>query len=290
MTSTLDPIEDWSRTRELIRETAAALAAAGETLRKSQSQRAEAIAARLALCADRLVTPIRIVVAGEFNTGKTALCNRLIGVDALPTSALPTTNLWTKVYDAPAIEAFARLSTGQRLPIASTRPEISDWIGLEVGVPSARLAGIELIDLPGLADPRFSRSVSLVRDAHPHVMLWCSSSTQACKESERRQWLELPKSLRARSLLVLTFADLVKSPADRSKLERRANEMAAGVFAGVVMVTSKSALPRSGDPAPAAPYDVNVAWAAVCAQLSRLGQRRCQLASRIAHRMLSRGP
>ncbi len=283
-----NPIEDWARTRELLRETAATLSAAADTLRESRSRSADMLAARMNGIAARLLAPLRIVVAGEFNTGKTTLCNRLVGVDALPTSALPMTNLWTRVYAASSLEAFARCSAGRREPVGADTTAITDWIGLEVGMPSARLAGVELIDLPGLADPRFDRSISMVRDAHPHVLLWCSSSTQACKESERNEWTQLPASLLARSFLVLTFADLVKSSADRSKLSRRAGDMAEGAFAGVLMVSSKTG--PAADTGDDTPSDIKDAWAEICVQLSRLGRRRCQLAVSLAHRILSRQP
>ncbi|MBL8564205.1 MAG: dynamin family protein [Hyphomicrobiaceae bacterium] len=281
-----NPIEDWARTRELQRETATTLAAAAATLAATRSRNSGHLSARLNAIAARLRAPLRVVVAGEFNTGKTTLCNRLIGVDALPTSALPMTNLWTRIYAAPSIEAFVRTTSGKREPIGAVTAAVADWSSLDIGAPSDRLAGIELIDLPGLADPRFDRTIALVRNAHPNVLLWCTSSTQACKESERSEWSQLAPALLARSFLVLTFSDLVKSPSDRTKLMRRAEDMAAGVFAGVVKVSSKTAPASDSDDT--TPSDIAHAWGEVCRQLSRLGKRRCQLAVSLAHRILSR--
>ncbi len=282
----VNPIEDWARTRELQRETATTLAAAAATLGATRSKNAGHLAARLNAIVARLRAPMRVVVAGEFNTGKTTLCNRLIGVDALPTSALPMTNLWTRVYAAPAIEAFVRSTTGAREPIGSVSADVADWSSVDIGAPSDRLAGIELIDLPGLADPRFDRTIALVRNVHPHVLLWCTSSTQACKESERSEWRQLAPALLARSFLVLTFSDLVKAPAHRAKLMRRAEDIAEGVFAGVLTVSSKTA--HASGPDDATPSDIASAWNEVCRQLSRLGKHRCQLAVSLAHRILSR--
>lgn len=273
-----DPIEDWAQTRNLLRETIAALDAAAVTLKAPGTPSALQLSRRLERFAGKLRRPFRIAVAGEFNTGKSTLCNRLIGLEALPTSALPTTNLGTRLYRASRLEVHARRSSGERVRVAADNPAIGGWSGIEVGIPADTLDGIELIDLPGLADPRFGRSVTLVRELHPDMVLWCSSSTQACKESERSEWSELPATLLSRSLLILTHADLIKSATDRAKLLLRVNGMVGTTFGGVVTMSSKT----SG------PEDVDGLWRQIFARASMLGRQRCTLASRLAHRTLSR--
>jgi hypothetical protein len=101
---------------------------------------------------------------------------------------------------------------------------------------------MQLLDLPGFADPKF-RGPGIDTAVHDvHAVLWCTMSTQAWKESERTIWENLPARLRARSLLVATHADLLHDARDADKLLHRLHRESAPLFQGVVLVATQDAL------------------------------------------------
>lgn len=252
---------------------------------------ARAMAASMRALATRLMSPVRVAVAGEFNTGKSSLCNRLIGIDTLPTAAIATTNIPTNIFyaDEPIIRAV--LADGARVPLADEATLNSRPTSIDVGLPLPDLHRVELIDLPGLADPKFQRTIEQLELQTPDAILWCSSCTQAWKETERQSWSFLPERLKRRTILVLTHADLVRMPNDRARLMTRVEAEMETVLSQVKLVSSK---PRPGlnDPAERAAQDAQDGIRDLRDALSELHAdiqlRRIDIALKFAKRGLSR--
>ena len=202
----------------------------------------------------RLGRPLRVAICGEFNSGKSSLANLLARVESLPTSVLSNTRIPTLLYYArePQIRAVHRDGTQAALhPEATTlSPTISR---LEVGLPSRRLEAIQLLDLPGVADPRL-RAPAASPSVHDFdAVLWCTVSTQAWKESERAAWARLPTRLRLRGLLVVTHRDLLRSADDADRLSRRLHGEVGSAFREIVLLSTLDALAllRAGPERPA---------------------------------------
>lgn len=191
---------------------------------------------------DRLARPLRIAIVGEFNSGKSSLANLLIRCEVLPTAIVSSTRIPTLLYHSPRQRVFAVQQDGLRKEVRNAGSISKASISrLEVGLPSPRLNLLEILDLPGLADPRFDRGMGdLMLDA-ADVLLWCTVSTQAWKENERVAWDSLPIRLRRCALLLATHRDLVHEAIDTPKLLRRLQKEAEG-FSDIVPVATTTAL------------------------------------------------
>lgn len=204
-------------------------------------------------CLERLereiARPLRLGILGEFNAGKTSLANLIVGIDSLPTSVVSNTLIPTVIGYAPRAVVVAVMRDGRRIEAGLLDPSERDQIRrLEAGLPAPRLVGLEIIDLPGLADPLLPAvepaDVGLTVD----FAIWCTVASQAWKESERWAWTALPARLRARSLLVVTHADHLTSDADRMAVLARLKAEAGPGFRDVAMIATLDALAERSTP------------------------------------------
>jgi hypothetical protein len=194
----------------------------------------------------RLDRPLRLAIIGEFNSGKSSLANLLAGVESLPTAVISNTRIPTLLYYAHQPEIWAVDASGKREWLRADRQVRSQSIlQLEVGLPSRRLQTMQILDLPGLADPR-TRAPMVDPSVHRiDAIVWCTVSTQAWKESERAAWSLLPARLRARSLLVSTHSDLLHGARDADKLLGRLRNEAGSWFRDIILMSNVQALPMA---------------------------------------------
>ena len=192
----------------------------------------------------RLDRPLRLAVVGEFNSGKSSLANLLARTESLPTAVVSNTRIPTLLYYAREPEIWAVDERGRREWLRADYRSLPPSIfRLEVGLPTRTVcAAVQLLDLPGCADPGFQGHVLDAAVHDVHAVMWCTLSTQAWKESERIAWRQLPERLRGRSLLVSTHADLLHDPRDADKLLHRLRGQAGGLFQEIVLVSTLDAL------------------------------------------------
>jgi hypothetical protein len=185
--------------------------------------------------------PVRVAVIGEFNSGKTSLVNALLGAPVLPTSFTRHTAYPTVVRYAAKRRLCAEIAQRRRVPIAWDELDglpLRHIRRLHVGVPLDRLRTLRVVDTPGLAlcDEKLeARTRQICRYAD--TIVWCTPAMQAWKASELQAWLALPKSLRRRGVLAITFMDVLRSPGDAGRLMARLNADAAPFFSRIVTVS-----------------------------------------------------
>jgi len=186
--------------------------------------------------------PLRVVVIGEFNSGKTTLVNALLGACVLPTSFTTHTAYQTVVRFAARPSLRAEIAQRRRIPF--------DWDGLDgaparhicrlhVGMPLDPLRTLRAVDTPGLGlgdECLDARTLRSCRSAD--VVIWCTPAMQAWKASEQRAWLSLPRAVRQRGILAVTFMDQLRSPSDASRLLARLSADAAPLFLRMVTATA----------------------------------------------------
>ncbi len=182
--------------------------------------------------------PARVVIAGEFNSGKTWLANSLLGTQVLPTSFVTRTRLPTVVEFGARPRLVLERHDGSRVTTGWEEIEAGACEGrrLCVRLPSSRLSGLRLVDTPGLGDgddamARRVRGICRTAD----VVLWCTSALQAWKASELAFWLSLPTYVRDKGLLVLTFADMLRRDQEGARVLARLHAEAALYFRRVVV-------------------------------------------------------
>jgi hypothetical protein len=191
----------------------------------------------------RLERPLRVALLGEFNSGKTSLVNLLARIDCLPIAAVSNTRFPALLYFAPIPEVWFVPERGERELLRAGHPLPTQPIfRVEIGLPSPRLRAMEVLDLPGFADPRFATADIQLALHHIDAVLWCTVSTQAWKESEREMWSRLPARLRAHGLLVVTHRDLLRNFGDAKKVMSRLRDQAGPVFRNIVFVSTLDAL------------------------------------------------
>lgn len=189
-----------------------------------------------------LARPLTIAIVGEFNSGKSTLANLLVGMQSLPTSVMANTSIPTLITYAESAAVFAVYRDGRRTTISSH----SDFqrkaiLRLEVGLPVAGLRNFQFLDMPGLADPRFGATVDDTLEHRPDALIWCTVASQAWKASERSAWLMFPQQLRARSLLVATFADNLTDATEQADVLDRLQKQAGHLFREITIVATLDA-------------------------------------------------
>ena len=191
----------------------------------------------------RLQRPLRLAIVGEFNAGKSSLANLLAGVESLPTAVVSCTRIPTLLYYARKPQVWAVYGDRRRELLRVDRPIPEQSIfRLEVGLPSSRLHAVQVLDLPGFANPGFYLSPD---DLVPHnvdAVAWCTLSTQAWKETERSAWEQIPARLRGRGVLVVTHRDLLRRESDTEKLLARLRSETGPSFDAIVLLSTTEAL------------------------------------------------
>jgi hypothetical protein len=186
-----------------------------------------------------------LALCGEFSAGKSSIANLLLGCDMLPTAVLPSTRRPTFLRYAPDLRIEAVLEKGERERIASdaigtmAREDVSHF---EIGMPSAVLRDIEVLDTPGFADPFHdpARTLDVIESAD--ICVWCTLATQAWRESERQTWLSLPPRFRTRGILVVTHIDTLAHAGEHQRVRARLQREAGGLFGDIVFLAVPDAM------------------------------------------------
>ena len=140
-----------------------------------------------------------LVIVGEFNSGKSAFVNALLGADIAEEGVTPTTDRITLLRHADEPVEKGR------------RDEV-----LEKGYPSEHLRELAIVDTPGTnAIIRHHEELSRGFVPRSDLVLFVTSAERPLTESERG-YLELIRDWGKKILLVINKADLL---ADGSKVE-----------------------------------------------------------------------
>jgi hypothetical protein len=211
----------------------------------SQSPSVAAAVRALRRLENRLARLPRVVILGEFNSGKSSLVNVLLGSEFIPGPITRQGRIPVLIrYNSQPVLIAVDASGGRTQVDAET---LSQWRGaplirVEAGSPSPALRRIEILDLPGMAHPTHDiGDLPLKASRNAHIAIWCTSATQAWKGSELRSWLALPERLRSYSLLAATHKDRLRVETDQEKVHARLRKEAAPFFRNVMLFSSVKA-------------------------------------------------
>src|SRR5262249_32997701 len=151
----------------------------------------------------------------------------------------------TVVRFAPKPTLSAEIARRKRVPIAWDELEgvASRHIyRLHVGMPLERLRALRAIDTPGVDHGEAALDARTLRACRSaDAVIWCTPAMQAWRATEQQAWLALPKSVRARGILAVTFMDALRSPDDARRLLARLSADAGSLFRKIVVTSALEA-------------------------------------------------
>src|SRR5215208_2008873 len=154
-----------------------------------------------------------LVVAGEFNSGKSSFINALLGERVLPEGVTPTTD---------------------RINILRHGPELSEQLReaylLDRTHPAELLREINIVDTPG-TNAIIRRHEELTRDFVPRsdLVLFVTSADRPFTESERA-FLEQIREWGKKIVFIVNKIDILDRPADREQVVRYVQENGASLL------------------------------------------------------------
>ena len=215
-----------SREQELLERLATALARFGgdvepEYLRRFREAR------------DQLTGLFLLVVAGEFNAGKSSFINALLGERVLPEGVTPTTDRINLLRYGPEV----------------TEQHLEAFL-LERTFPADLLREITIVDTPG-TNAIIRRHEELTRDFIPRadLVLFVTSADRPFTESERG-FLERIREWGKKIVFVVNKVDILARPEERQQVLEFVREHAQALLAEaprILPVSARDALAARAD-------------------------------------------
>ncbi len=165
-----------------------------------------------------------LVVAGEFNSGKSSFINALLGERVLPEGVTPTTD---------------------RINVLRHAPQVSEQLReaylLERTHPADVLREISIVDTPG-TNAIIRRHEELTRDFVPRsdLVLFVTSADRPFTESERA-FLEQIREWGKKIVFIVNKIDILSRPEEREEVTRYVAENAAALLGETPQIFAVSA-------------------------------------------------
>ncbi len=220
---------------QLLRDERQLLAEVSQGLVALQTSREDlAILQQAALQLDELFL---LVVVGEFNAGKSALVNALLGEKILPEGVTPTTTQVTLV------------KWGEQVTQRTAGPDL-----VVCTFPLAILQQINIVDTPG-TNAVIREHEQLTNEFVPRsdLVLFVTSSDRPMTESER-QFLERIRAWGKKVVIVLNKADILANEAEANEVREfvlRYSEQVLGLKPEFFFVSARLAQQAAAEPDPA---------------------------------------
>lgn len=182
---------------------------------------------------------------GEYSAGKSTLLNLLLDQNALPTK-VTATNLppvWLTYATQATCQGLRFDGTLEDVDLQNTAEDIRDhYLVLRMGVKADRLKQADIIDTPGISDPKLEKGALNFLGDYIDFALWLSAANQAWRQTEKMAWKAFPDVLHDNSILLLTRADKLRSAKDLEKVTKRCTTETADMFREIVaLMTTKAA-------------------------------------------------
>lgn len=229
---------------------------------------------------EMLRRPLRIVVLGEYNSGKTSVTGLMIGKGLLPVSVLSNTGIPVHVGHGaqPALYGIDQNGISIRIDGHKDDP-LTDltYHAVDIRLPLPWLQRHQILDTPATLTPALFA-------ADADIAIWCTVATRAWTESERNLWSAMPPRVHQNAVLVATHKDSFYSDEDCDQVLRRLKDMTSGLFRNVVIVSAATPInpiDYPGDPSD----DSAIIHAAIDASSHTIRERRRAKAQRIVQRL-----
>ena len=183
-----------AREQELLGRLARALEAFGPDVQSTDLQ-------RFREATDQLAGLFLLVIAGEFNSGKSSFINALLGERVLPEGVTPTTDRINLLHHGPAV----------------TERAVEAFL-LERTHPAELLRELSVVDTPG-TNAVIRRHEELTRDFIPRadLVLFVTSTDRPFTESER-EFLERIREWGKKIVFIVNKIDILAGPAEQAEV------------------------------------------------------------------------
>lgn len=193
----------------------------------------------------------RIALMGEFSAGKSTLANLLLERDFSPVQVTATQlpPVWLS-YGPSKAHHVDRNGAVKEVPMETWSSAVSKETPLVMIEHDADiLEAADLIDMPGTSDPNLS--VDYWEQILPvvDIVVWCTPSNQAWRQSEAALWSQVPAELQQRSILLVTRMDQIRADIDKARILHRVENEAGSSFRAVLPVSLTQALAAADDDA-----------------------------------------
>lgn len=187
----------------------------------------------------RLKAPVRCVIIGLPNSGKSKLLNLLAGRDVIPDGfRLPLIELcWAGTPRTTYIKDDASTIVHDGLNFDAASIKAAKSVRIEANLPMLKRLNLIEVGLNG-SDAEIAESVDWAC-GQADIMLWCS---QEFSPRELDLWAEVSDTLKDHSLLVLTKADLSLAQGRLNRSIQSAQDNAADEFHSIFPVATLQAL------------------------------------------------
>ena len=178
--------------------------------------------------------PLRIVILGEYNSGKSSLTDLILGKGLLPISVVANTGVPVLVSYAEFAALFGVDANGIQIRIDGSEDDALtdlDYRAVEIRLPLPWLQHHQLLDTPATQTPA-------VFTADADIAIWCTVATRAWTESDRNLWSTVPSRCHKHALLVATHKDSFYSDDDCAQVLRRLTSVSRGLFREVLLVSA----------------------------------------------------
>jgi small GTP-binding protein len=206
-----------AREQELLARLATALEAFGPDVQAADLQRFKE-------ATDQLAGLFLLVIAGEFNSGKSSFINALLGERVLPEGVTPTTDRINLLHHGPEI----------------TERALEAYL-LERTHPAELLRELNVVDTPG-TNAVIRRHEELTRDFIPRadLVLFVTSADRPFSESER-EFLERIREWGKKILFIVNKIDILAGPAEQAEVIAYVRDNAAALLGAAPQVFPVSA-------------------------------------------------
>ncbi|GGG63661.1 hypothetical protein GCM10011415_07660 [Salipiger pallidus] len=182
----------------------------------------------------------RILVAGEFSSGKTQLISGLLGEAVLPSNVVSTAlpPIWL-VSGSGLRVAIAHDGTEREVDGIEAFDLATTAFGVVAhGAPI--LDSFEIIDTPGNSDPNIPPETWQRMVDYADAVVWCTNATQAWRQSEKAVWQDMPQVLRDNATLLVTHADRLQDQRSVERVMRRVTREAKPFFSSILLGSTLS--------------------------------------------------
>jgi small GTP-binding protein len=206
-----------AREQELLGRLARALEGFGPDVQPADLQRFKE-------ATEQLAGLFLLVIAGEFNSGKSSFINALLGERVLPEGVTPTTD---------------RINLLRHGPEVTERP-LEAYL-LERTHPAELLRELNVVDTPG-TNAVIRRHEELTRDFIPRadLVLFVTSADRPFSESER-EFLERIREWGKKILFIVNKIDILAGPAEQAEVIAYVRDNAAALLGDAPQVFPVSA-------------------------------------------------